>query len=119
MFVNDKGGDENFLLYGVDVATGEQKALTPFPKTTVQVIGSSTTIKDRLLIGVNNRDAKWHDVYSLEPVTGKLTLVMKNDGYAGFLADDNLKLRMAIRPVPMAVPISSGSTGTRSRRLRS
>ena len=30
LFVNDKGGDENFLLYGINVATGEQKALTPF-----------------------------------------------------------------------------------------
>ena len=24
LFINDKGGDENFLLYGVDVATGAQ-----------------------------------------------------------------------------------------------
>lgn len=29
LFINDKGGDENFLLYGVDVRNGEQKALTP------------------------------------------------------------------------------------------
>ena len=100
MYVNDKGGDENFLLYGVDVATGAQKALTPFPKTTVEMIGSSTTIKDKLLIGLNNRDPRWHDVYLLEPATGKLTLVMQNDGYAGYLADDDLKLRMAIRPRP-------------------
>src|SRR5262245_28834681 len=25
LFINDKGGDENFLLYGVDLATGAQK----------------------------------------------------------------------------------------------
>ncbi|WP_174292579.1 S9 family peptidase [Sphingomonas bacterium] len=98
MFVNDKGGDENFLLYGVDVATGAQKALTPFPKTAVRLIGSSTTIKDRLLIGLNNRDPRWHDVYLLEPATGRLTLMMKNDGFAGFLADDGLHLRMAVKP---------------------
>ena len=35
LFVNDKGGDENFLLYGVNVSTGEQKTLTPFEKTRV------------------------------------------------------------------------------------
>src|ERR1700757_1273398 len=29
LFVNDKGGDENFLLYGVDVASGQQRTLTP------------------------------------------------------------------------------------------
>ena len=35
LFLNDNGGDENFLLYGVDVATGTQKTLTPFEKTRV------------------------------------------------------------------------------------
>ena len=100
LFINDKGGDENFLLYGVDVATGAQRSLTPFEKTRVQLVGTSTTIKDRMLVGLNNRDSRWHDVYSLEPATGKLTLVMKNDGYAGFLADDRLALRMAMRPRP-------------------
>ena len=33
LFIQDKGGDENFLLYGVDVATGKQITLTPFEKT--------------------------------------------------------------------------------------
>lgn len=95
MFVNDKGGDENFLLYGVDLATGTQKSLTPFEKTRVEIVGTSETIKDRILVGVNNRDPRWHDVYVLEPATGKLTMLFQNDGYAGFVADDQLKLRLA------------------------
>src|SRR4051794_13304080 len=33
LFIQDKGGDENFLLYGVEVATGKQTTLTPFTKT--------------------------------------------------------------------------------------
>ena len=98
LFVNDKGGDENFLLYGVDLATGRQKALTPFEKTRVQIVGTSDTIKDRILVGVNNRDPRWHDVYSLDLKSGALTLVMKNDGYAGFDADEQLKLRDAVKP---------------------
>ncbi len=100
LFVNDKGGDENFLLYGVNVATGEQKALTPFEKTRVQIIGTSETIRDHILVGVNNRDPRWHDVYDLNLTTGALTKVMQNDGYAGFLADDQLKLRLASKARP-------------------
>jgi dipeptidyl aminopeptidase/acylaminoacyl peptidase len=100
LFVNDKGGDENFLLYGVNVATGEQKALTPFEKTRVQIVGTSETIKDRILVGVNNRDPRWHDVYELNLTSGALTKVMQNDGYAGFLADDQLQLRMAAKARP-------------------
>jgi dipeptidyl aminopeptidase/acylaminoacyl peptidase len=100
LFINDKGGDENFLLYGVDVATGAQKLLTPFEKTRVQVFGLSRHVKDRILIGLNNRDAHWHDVYSLDLKTGQLTLVLKNDGFGGFGVDEQLHLRTASKPRP-------------------
>ena len=95
LYIQDKGGDENFLLYGVDVASGKQSSYTPFEKTRVRVIQVSNKVKDRILVGINNRDARWHDVYSLELASGKLTLVQQNDGYAGYLADDTLALRMA------------------------
>jgi dipeptidyl aminopeptidase/acylaminoacyl peptidase len=98
LFVNDKGGDENFRLYGVPVTGGEARDYTPFDKVRVMPIGQSTVIKDRILIGLNNRDPRWHDVYSLDLKTGKLTLVMQNDGYGGFLADDQLNVRLASRP---------------------
>ena len=98
MYVQDKGGDENFLLYRVDAKTGAETTLTPFAKTRVQVVATSNTIQDRILVGLNNRDPRWHDVYSLDLNTGKLTEIMKADGYAGFLADDGLNLRMALRP---------------------
>ena len=97
LFIQDKGGDENFLLYGVDVATAKQTTLTPFTKTRAQVVAISNKHKDRILVGLNNRDAKWHDVHVLNLKTGKLTLVQRNDGYAGFLADNDLKLRMALK----------------------
>lgn len=98
MYVQDKGGDENFLLYGVDVASGKETLLTPFEKTRVQVVGTSKAIKDKILVGLNNRDARWHDVHLLDLRTGKLTELMRGDGFAGFLADDTLTVRMALRP---------------------
>lgn len=98
LYIQDKGGDENFLLYGVDVASGKETTLTPFEKTRVQLVGASTIQKDKLLVGLNNRDARFHDIYLLDLGSGKLTEVLQNDGYAGFLADNNLHLRMALRP---------------------
>ena len=96
LFVNDSGGDENFLLYGVDTATATVRALTPFKKTRVQIVQVSPAVKDRILIGINNRDPKWHDVYSLNLASGKLTPVLVNTGdYSGFIADQNLVLRAA------------------------
>ena len=100
LFINDKGGDENFLLYGVNVATGEQRSYTPFEKTRVQVLGISRRVTDRILIGVNNRDPRWHDVHSLNLKTGELSLVMRNDGWAGFENDESLNLRVASKARP-------------------
>ncbi len=98
MYIRDKGGDENFLLYGVNVASGAETTLTPFEKTRVQIVGASTIQKDKVLVGLNNRDARYHDVHLLDLNTGKTTLVMKNESYAGFMADNTLTLRMALRP---------------------
>jgi dipeptidyl aminopeptidase/acylaminoacyl peptidase len=98
LYIQDKGGDENFLLYGIEIASGEERTLTPFENTRVQLISSSPLLKDRILVGLNNRDARWHDVHSLELATGKLTEIIRGDGYAGFVADANLALRMALRP---------------------
>src|SRR4051795_6536264 len=101
LFINDKGGDENFLLYGVDVTGGQPQALTPFEKTRVQIVNISNEVKDRILIGVNNRDPKWHDVYSLDLASGKLTPVLMNTGgYSGFIADEQLKVRIATKSRP-------------------
>ena len=98
LYIQDKGGDENFLLYGIEIDSGEERTLTPFENTRVQLIASSPLFKDRILVGLNNRDARWHDVHSLELATGKLTEIIRGDGYAGFVADANLALRMALRP---------------------
>jgi dipeptidyl aminopeptidase/acylaminoacyl peptidase len=101
LYINDKGGDENFLLYGVNVVSGEERKLTPFEKTRVQVLGVSPLVPGRILVGLNNRDAKWHDVHSLDLATGKLTPVLMNTGeYAGFLSDANLVIRGATKSRP-------------------
>jgi dipeptidyl aminopeptidase/acylaminoacyl peptidase len=98
LFINDAGGDEDFHLFGVPVAGGAVRDMTPFPKTRAEIAGISNQVTDRILVGLNNRDPRWHDVHALDLKTGKLTLVMQNDGYAGFIADDDLNLRVAIRP---------------------
>jgi dipeptidyl aminopeptidase/acylaminoacyl peptidase len=98
LYVQDKGGDENYLLYSVDINSGAETCLTPFENTRVLIAGTSVTHRDRILIGLNNRDPQWHDVHELNLRTCQLTERMRGDGYAGFLADDSLALRIAIQP---------------------
>ncbi|MBH5323294.1 S9 family peptidase [Aurantiacibacter sediminis] len=100
LYIRDKEGDENFLLYTVPVTAeegAEEKCLTPFEDTRVQVVGGSETIRDKILIGLNNRDPRFHDVHLLDLNTGELELVFENNEWAGFEADDSLTLRWAVR----------------------
>lgn len=100
LFVTDTGGDENFRLFGVDVETRKQTTLTPFEKTRATVVATSRLVEDRVLVGINNRDPRWHDVHSLDLATGKLTEVFRNEGFAGFIADEQLNLRFALKSRP-------------------
>ncbi|MGH6876726.1 MAG: S9 family peptidase [Rhizomicrobium sp.] len=101
LFVNDRDGDENFLLYGVHVVSGAQRNLTPFEKTRIELIGISHRIPERILIGLNNRDVRWHDVHSLNLDSGALTPVLINTGeFRSFVSDANLCLRVASRARP-------------------
>lgn len=97
IYIQDKAGDENFLLYQVNISTGEERTLTPFENTRARVVGGSHQIRDKLLVGLNNRDARYHDVYLLNLTSGALDLVFQNDSYVAFLADDTLTLRLAMR----------------------
>ena len=97
LYIRDKEGDENYLLYQVDLTGEKETCLTPFENTRVQIVGASDTIKDKLLVGLNNRDARFHDVHMLDLTSGDLALVFENNDWAGFNADDSLTLRWAIR----------------------
>ena len=96
LYIQDKGGDENFLLYSVNVESGVETTLTPFENTRVDIVGGSESIRDAILVGLNNRDPQFHDVHRLNLTTGELELVYENNLYAGFVADDTLTLRMAM-----------------------
>ena len=94
LFINDKGGDENFLLYSVDT-NGAQKALTPFENTRVFIIGTSRDRPDTVLVGVNNRDPRWHDAWEVNVRTGAMKEVFRNDGFSSVTSDEQLTVRLA------------------------
>ena len=56
LYIQDKAGDENYLAYQVDVASGEERCLTPFENTRVRLMGASHAIKDKILVGQSYGD---------------------------------------------------------------
>ena len=101
LYLRDSGGDEDFHLYAVDLKTGQAKDLTPFPKTTAQVAGVSPKHPGTILVGMNDRDAQWHDIYKVDLASGNRTLLEKNDAQiAGYIADADYTLKYAQRSRP-------------------
>ena len=98
LYMQDKNGDENFHLYAVNLVSGAIRDLTPFPKIQAQVIKTSLRHTNKILVGLNNRKPEWHDVYLLNIGTGKLTLVEENNQFVGYVADEDLNLRVAEKP---------------------
>ena len=98
LYLRDSGGDEDFHLHAVDVASGKSRDLTPFEKTTAQVVAVSHKHPDSVLVAMNDRDAKWRDLYRVNLASGERSLMHKNDEqFGGYLADGDYRLRMATR----------------------
>ena len=56
---------------------------------------------DLIFVGLNDRDAAWHDVYEVRISTGERKLLRKNtDQIAGWVFDRAGKLRMAMKTAP-------------------
>ena len=95
IYLQDKGGDENWRVYSVDLGTGDIKDLTPFDKVAAQIQEVSEKFPDEILVALNNRTPELHDIYRINIRTGTRTLVQKNDRYAGFVTDDDYRVRFA------------------------
>jgi dipeptidyl aminopeptidase/acylaminoacyl peptidase len=102
LYVQDTGGDENWRLYDVDLDTMQRRDLTPFDGVQARIVAADRKFPTQVLIGLNRRDAKLHDVYRLDLVTGELTLEVPNPGWIGWVADAQLVVRAALQPQPDA-----------------
>ncbi len=100
LYAQDEGGDENWRLYSIDVARGETRDLTPVEGARAETIKLSPRHPGEILVGLNDLDPAWHSVYRIDLASGARRLVYKNESFAGFLADDDLTLRLALKSTP-------------------
>ena len=100
LYFQDHDGDENYHLNVVDKDGGNLRDLTPYKMVRATIIAHSYDRPDEILVGLNNRDSRWHDAWIINVVTGDSRLVEKNDGFSDFVADSKLALRLGARPLP-------------------
>jgi dipeptidyl aminopeptidase/acylaminoacyl peptidase len=100
LYIQDKGGDENWRLYVVDLVTGEARDLTPYEGIQARIEQMSRHYSTQVLVGLNKRDAQWHDIHRLDFTTGDMELVFENNQFAQILTDEQFALREAYSVTP-------------------
>jgi dipeptidyl aminopeptidase/acylaminoacyl peptidase len=101
VYLQDKGGNEDWQLYAVDPATKVTRDLTPFENVQARPLEKNKHFPDELLVELNRRDPQLHDVHRLNLATGELELVAENPGnVAGWVADVDLQVRGALSAYP-------------------
>ncbi len=98
LYRQDKGGDENWRIYCVDLDSGEIRDLTPFDDVQARVQEISPEFPEEVLLAINKRSPQLHDVYRVNIRTGELGLVAENmEGFVGFLTDQKFNVRFGLR----------------------
>jgi dipeptidyl aminopeptidase/acylaminoacyl peptidase len=116
VYLQDKGGDENWKVYAADIAGGSARDLTPFEEIIVdgkaveqggkklrpaaRIEGVSERFPDEIVIGLNNRSPMLHDLHRVNLRTGAMTLLYRNDRYVNLDVDDAFRLRLAVQMLP-------------------
>ncbi len=104
LYINDKDGDENMNIFAVDPSQATKdklppsRNLTPLDEVTAQIYMVSRKDPNVMMVGINDRDKAWHDLYKLEIKEGKLTKLFENkDRITGWDFDWDEKARLAYR----------------------
>jgi len=106
LFVQDKGGNENFHVYAVNVEDlkgtkdkiPESRVLTSGDKVRAAIYRVPKTNPDIMYVGLNDRDPAYHDLYQIQISTGeKKKLVENTEKISGWVYDNADKIRLASR----------------------
>ncbi|MBY0263037.1 MAG: S9 family peptidase [Phycisphaerales bacterium] len=97
VYIQDTAGDENWRLYSVNPADAAVKDLTPIPGVQARVEAVSRKFPGEIVVGLNDRDPQLHDLYRIDLASGKRTLLMKNEQFAGVMVDDQFVPRIGVR----------------------
>ena len=96
LFSKDTNGDENFHLWCVALNGGEPRDLTPFGAVHTYLAGFHYGDPRLVAVAMNDRDARWHDLYIVNLYTGERRCLYENTNEVeGYILDSQLGLRLA------------------------
>ncbi|MDW8262958.1 MAG: hypothetical protein RMJ35_10580, partial [Phycisphaerales bacterium] len=99
LYLQDQDGDENWQIFALNVVTCEARNLIDNPKVTARLQQLSDRHPNELIVGINDRDPRFHDLWKVNLLDGRKELFALNPGkindemVGGFITDEDLKLR--------------------------
>ncbi len=98
LYLQDKGGDENYHLLRVALADGTTTDLTPLDGVRAQDVVVSPRKPGLVAVGLNDRDRATFDLVQIDLRTGARVRVDQNSlGFADWVVDDDLRVRLATK----------------------
>ncbi|MCI0699548.1 MAG: S9 family peptidase [Planctomycetia bacterium] len=96
LYLQDKGGDENFHLFASELETGKTRDLTPFDGVRVQGVETDEKHPNTILVGMNKRDKAAFDMHRITISTGEEKLDTQNPGLVvSWTTDKDFNIRAA------------------------
>lgn len=96
IYSHDHFGDENWQLYSYCLSTQETQTLSE-RGCQARLLQIGKTKPNKLLVALNERDRHYHDVYVVDPLTGKKECVLENTEYWDFISDGDFKPRVGVK----------------------
>jgi dipeptidyl aminopeptidase/acylaminoacyl peptidase len=94
LYVQDRDGDENFHVYQTNLKTKNTRDLTPFQGVRAVRFITDPNFPDEMLVQLNIRDRRRHDVYRVNMMNGAVEMDTENPGdVTSFFADNKFQVR--------------------------
>ena len=97
LFLADREGNENYVIYGTNLRTGMITRYTPQQNVTADIIACDPTDPALVLIALNTAHPQYHDAFSLNLDTRELLRITTNPGTVmSWIADTQGRILAAL-----------------------
>jgi len=93
IYAQDEKGDENFRLYSYNLKDSSLKLITPERDVKALVYKMSYKFPGTILVGLNERDKRYFDVYKIDLASNSKELLIENNQFTSFTIDDEFQIR--------------------------
>ena len=101
IYVQDRGGDENWHVFALGLEGDDPVDLTPIDGVAAYPIHSERDRPDEIVIAMNDRDERLHDLYLVNTRSAARERIAQNDmGVIGWIVDHDMQPRVALVPTP-------------------